>query len=398
MMIAILGRQPRIGCAELESVYPDAAVRPIGEYAALLNTDTVDGKRLGGTLKLAKPLIELPTTAWPQLISYVAKNLPEHLAYLPSGKLKLALGVYGLRVSTPELFRAGLELKKVCRAQGRSVRIVPPAQDAQAPSSAQTLHNQLTGPLGMELLLIKNGATTWLAQTTWVQDIDDYSRRDYGRPKRDAFVGMLPPKLAQVMVNLAATNTNPHHGGVLLDPFCGTGVVLQEAALMGFDVYGTDIEPKMIDYTKQNLVWSLKNDHIGTGPDNQHYCKLEAGDATSHTWTPKPYLVASEIYLGQPLSGLPSPQKLDKIISNCDIITRKFLQNLRPQLTPGTRICLALPAWRVGQAFKRLPMLDHLEDLGYNRVRFTQVSDANDLIYHREDQIVARDLLVITVK
>jgi hypothetical protein len=36
-----------------------------------------------------------------------------------------------------------------------------------------------------------------------VQDIDAYAERDFERPMRDAFVGMLPPKLAQIMLNLA---------------------------------------------------------------------------------------------------------------------------------------------------------------------------------------------------
>ena len=49
-------------------------------------------------------------------------------------------------------------------------------------------------------------------------------------------------------------NKQPRNA-LLLDPFCGTGVVLQEALLMGYDVYGTDLEPRMIDYSGANLDW-----------------------------------------------------------------------------------------------------------------------------------------------
>jgi len=37
-----------------------------------------------------------------------------------------------------------------------------------------------------------------------VQDIENYSKRDYGKT-RDMEVGMLPPKLAQMMLNIAAS-------------------------------------------------------------------------------------------------------------------------------------------------------------------------------------------------
>ena len=386
MVIAILGRQPKLGLAELESLYGADAVQPLGDHSALLDVDQVDGRLLGGTIKLAKPLTELPYTDWNKLSAYTAKALPEHLAYLPEGKLKLGLSVYGLSITAPQLFRSGLALKKVCRANKRSVRIVPAT--GQTLNSAQVLHNQMTGSLGMELNYIKNGNKTWLAQTTWVQDIDDYSRRDYGRPKRDAFVGMLPPKLAQTMLHLAKVNP----GDRVLDPFCGTGVVLQEAALLGCKINGSDVDARMIDFSRENLKWL--QDIYRVEIDAQ----LDVADATKNKWQQPVGHVVCETYLGQPLSGLPAPEKLGTIISDCNTIISKFLTNLKPQLkTSDSPLCIAVPAWRVGGGFKHLPLLDRLEEMGYNRLRFKHAS-WDDLVYHREDQIVARELLVLEVK
>lgn len=62
-------------------------------------------------------------------------------------------------------------------------------------------------------------------RTSFVQDIESYTARDQARPMRDARVGMLPPKLAQIIINLALSNNDITE---VLDPFCGTGVVLQE--------------------------------------------------------------------------------------------------------------------------------------------------------------------------
>ena len=82
-----------------------------------------------------------------------------------------------------------------------------------------------------------------LVKLEGVQNISAYAMRDQKRPKRDAFVGMLPPKLAQIMINLALGDQEPKDK-LLLDPFCGTGVLLQEALLMGLKVYGTDLSQK----------------------------------------------------------------------------------------------------------------------------------------------------------
>lgn len=387
MIIAILGRQPKIGLAELESLYGTDKVKPVGDTAALVDVERVDHQRLGGTIKVGMPIIELNTTNWPELAAYTARELPKHVCCLGEGKLKLGLSVYGIQVSVQQLNRTGLDFKKVCKATGRSTRIVP--NTAPELNSAQVLHNQLAGnPLGMELLYIKNGNKTWLAQTWSVQDIDAYARRDHGRPKRDARVGMLPPKLAQIIVNMAVGPTPSSTDVLVLDPFCGTGVVLQEAMLMGYAVYGSDIEPRMITYTKDNLQWLNSN---------AAWEDLETADATNHKWGHKPHFVASETYLGRPLTTLPAPDKLREIISDCNTIIEKFLKNIRPQLPKNARLCLAVPAWHAGNDFKHLPLLDHLEKLGYNRVKFEHAA-WGDLIYHRPDQVVARELLVITCK
>lgn len=399
--IFILGRQPAIGRAELESVLGSGHVQPIGDTAVGSDVDPADiaFSRLGSSVRLAKNLATLNATEWPKLMRNIASELPKHLSSLPEGKLKLGISTFGLSVTPQHLFKSGLELKKVCKKAHRSVRLVPNTEPAL--SSAQVLHNQLTGSLGIELLLMRDGQQTWLAQTVAVQDINAYARRDQGRPKRDARVGMLSPKLAQTIVNLATAQTSPLHGAVVLDPFCGTGVVLQEASMMGFGIYGSDLEPRMIEYTDQNLLWLRQ--HLKTpathavDPDGRYY-RLEVGDATTHHWNPPPSIVASEVYLGRPLSNWPNPETLQDIMGACNVITEKFLQNIATQLPAGARLCLAVPAWRApsGRLY-HLPLLDHLEKMGYNRLKFEYVP-GEDLVYYRPNQLVARELLVIIKK
>jgi len=401
--IAILGRQPALGMAELESLYGADAVQPAGRGIAALiqhKPEEINFGRLGGTIKLGELLDRLETTDWTKIDKYLRQAMPQYMQSVPAGKFKLGLSAYGLDVSVPRLGATALSLKKVIRNASngeRSVRIIPNKELEL--NSAQVLHNGLTGVTACELLLVRDGPTTLIARTTNIQDIDAYAARDQGRPKRDARVGMLPPKLAQTIVNLAAADTAPAGSEhIVLDPFCGTGVVLQEALLMGFGIYGTDLEPRMIDYTTRNLEWLEQTHEL---IHSTH--KLEVGDATAHTWNPAPAIVACESYLGQPFTGAPTSQKLTEVRTTCNLILKKFLRNIHHQLPSGSRLCLAVPAWQTRPGtFARLPLvagtpdtgLDQLEELGYNRVSFKHV-EREDLVYARADQIVARELLVI---
>lgn len=409
--LMILGRQPALGLAELESIYGADKLRPVGSKAVVVDVDPclMAFDRLGGSVKFCKILDELDTVDWSAIERFLLKAAPGHSRSMPDGKMRLGLSVIGLDVSLKRLESTGLTLKKSIRKTGRGVRVVP--NKSSELNAAQVIHNQLTGPNGWELVFINDGGRTIIAQTVKVQDIEAYAKRDRDRPARDTKVGMLPPKLAQIIVNLAAGALGeavltdicdipadqeiprPRLGTTMLDPFCGTGVLLQEAALMGYDVYGTDLEKRMIEYSERNLQWLCENFRIAPV-----CCRLEAGDATSYGWHEGIGFVASETYLGRPFTSRPSQEVLERTVGDCNLILKKFLSNIRAQLAPGTRLCLAVPAWQTGSGvFKKLPLIDQISDLGYNRVSFKSAS-GEELIYHRKDQVVARQLLVITRK
>ncbi len=380
--LLILGRQPEIGIAELESLYGADAISVIGRGGVLLDREPskVQFSRLGGSMKLAEVITTLPTNTWRDIEPQLHKHLQDILSSLPDGKIKLGLSTFGIKVSAREIGAAGLELKKQIKSSGRSVRVVP--NKSSALNSAQVLHNQLTGDTGIELVIARHSDKTVIARTRAEQDIEAYARRDQGRPARDARVGMLPPKLAQIIINLAVGKSVDQL--TILDPYCGTGVVLQEAYLMGYILYGTDIDNRMIEYSDKNLAWLQANPAA----------KLEVGDATKHRWSSFD-TVACETYLGKPLTSLPSRNVLDAIMAECDDIHTKFLRNIGSQVASGTRFCLAVPAWRTKNGFLHLKTLDHLEELGYNRISFVHVQNS-ELIYHRPDQTVARELVVLT--
>ena len=169
-------------------------------------------------------------------------------------------------------------------------------------------------------------------------------------------------------------------------------VILQEALLMGYGAYGTDIEPRMIDYTRTNLEWLATHSAHANDP------ALEVGDATNHQWQRTFSTVASETYLGHPLSSWPSPEKLHDIVGTCNVITQKFLVNLAKQTPTGARLCLGIPAWVAPDGhIHHLPLLDQIEILGYNQVSFSWATK-QEMVYYRPNQLVARELLVLIRK
>ena len=85
-----------------------------------------------------------------------------------------------------------------------------------------------------------------------VQPFEEFGARDYARPSRDDLSGMLPPKLAKIMINLAQAKEN----SLILDTFCGSGTILQEALIMGYlNLIGFDSSPKAIKDSQANLEW-----------------------------------------------------------------------------------------------------------------------------------------------
>ena len=131
------------------------------------------------------------------------------------------------------------------------------------------------------------------------------------------------------------------------------------------------------------------------------------GDATSTDWgevikkadwTGKVQGVAAEAFLGQPMSQPPAEIKLKQEMMRCRDILVGFYKNLARQVDAGTPVVVAVPAWlRPDGHYERLKLLDEVEKLGYNVVKFRNLGQ-EDLLYCRDGQIVAREIIVLRKK
>ena len=388
--VAIAGRQPLISLAEIQALY-DKAARLVGKKLVFFKIDEDDGKnispdinRLGGSLKLGRFF----DTDFSKLVKFLATAHPE-------GKITLGISDFSKQKKSGLAKQKSMELKRNLARMGRSARVI--TSNEPEISSATADHNQLGEKAGcFEIFLIDR--EIYLSLGT--QNITAYTERDQARPARDAKVGMLPPKLAQILINLCGKL--PEEARVL-DPFCGTGVVLQEAAIMGYVPYGTDLNERMVEYSKKNLSW-LFNER------NQKRFKLlssliqkkdqilnaiSVGDATSFTWEGEIDAVAFEGYLGAPMSKPPVDIKFKTEKAKCREIAMGFLKNITPQIKSGTPVVMALPAWlRENGKYVGLNILDEIQEMGYNFEKFQDLSQS-DLLYYREGQIVAREIIVI---
>ena len=79
----------------------------------------------------------------------------------------------------------------------------------------------------------------------------------------------------------------------------------------------------------------------------------------------------------------------------CASIALGFLRNLSGQIKSDTPVTFAVPAWlRSDSSYERLEILDEITKLGYNVNNKTR----EGLLYHRYDQVVARDILFLRKK
>lgn len=100
----------------------------------------------------------------------------------------------------------------------------------------------------LRILATGDVPTTWYCGWIEVQPERGYgSRRPPKRPFRQP--GTMRPQLARALVNLSGVRTD----GVLLDPMCGAGAILMEAALVGARPVGMDLQRRMTEGAKRNV-------------------------------------------------------------------------------------------------------------------------------------------------
>lgn len=403
----LLGRNPSLSVAELSALLKipaapeeDAAFQhgylkvhePPAEF---MKSPRHFLNRLGGTIKILEVLQEQVSK----------ENLAINLQTILSEffKNKSEKHVFGLTMA-PEnqnlLRRLLMLLKKGLRAQGGNARFV---NKNFKNLSHVTVWNEKLATKGIELTIFEEKNYFSIAKTIAIQDFKSYGLRDYDKPFRDPKSGMLPPKLAQIMINLTVGQMfgQAAAGLTVIDPFCGTGTILMEALLMGYNAIGFDKSEKMTEGAKKNLEWLTKKIAAGeTIMKTLRVVQKDAKELTKNDFPGKePLAFVTESYLGPPMSAFPPQMKLESIIFELESLHLAFFKNLKKQISSGTCVVITFPFFRKATgAYHFLPLIEKITLLGYSKTDFSRVTSCvaplkQGLLYDREDQIVGREIV-----
>jgi tRNA G10 N-methylase Trm11 len=204
-------------------------------------------RRLGGTIKIGLMREELAADDSQAIIASLQKIASAKQVQSAAGKFNFGFSDYGARAFDKK--DLGSRLKKYFSEHKISSRFVVSREKTL--SSVVVAQNKLL-TRGLEIILAGTADRILIGETLAVQPFKDLSLRDYGRPARDDLSGMLPPKLAQIMLNLAQLTEST----VIIDPFCGSGTILSEAALLGYqNLFGSDVSLKAVEDTRKNISW-----------------------------------------------------------------------------------------------------------------------------------------------
>jgi tRNA G10 N-methylase Trm11 len=149
-------------------------------------------------------------------------------------------------------------------------------------------------------------------------DYKNIEERDMKKPERRESLA-ISPRLAKIMINLSLVKK----GETLLDPFCGIGVILQEALLQGIKVIGVDKDERAISGAKKNLEW-IKVNKEDYRLINDDSCRIGQAKAQA---------IATEPELGEKLKGLPPPQKIRNMIVDYEKLMFRVLNNLKNKIS-----------------------------------------------------------------
>lgn len=339
---------------------------------------------LGGIVKIAHVLAALPdnqpTTATQAIV--------EQLLVIDQNRIEFALAEWG-RDHLPKL--DPFEVKELLTDAGRSVRFRTGPRVGI--SAAITLHQSSV----QEMVIATTDQGTYLASTVAVQNIDQWQKRDRQKPFAQHRRGLLPPKVARMLVTgaIGPALLEQNLGAVSLwDPFCGSGTILMEGMVLGITAqYGSDLDQVSVEGTQRNLVWLqgvLKNQSTESAMPT-----VFQADATNMQ---SPPFVAESIshLVTEPFLGKPTPQasQVPNIKRGLEKMFRGAFKQWRTWLKPGATVICIIPKWSVEKNGRQHEvtlheLIDFIGTIGYTTA-------SGPIVYARPNAIVQREIWQFT--
>ncbi len=394
---AQLGNNPSLSIAELAAILPDFQKEHLfaGTVVTFTTSKELDQaflNRIGGTIVIAKSIIgdfAIGLNDLPALLASELKTV--------KGKATFSLRCFGI---SPNRIR---DFYKSCK-KGLKQKGVPSRYIGSERESAKPIQLHDEGVLdpkkGCELMILQNGERVWIGRTVAAQNVKTYTLRDIDKPVRDTKVGLLPPKLAQILLNFGASLVSPTKDMTVFDPFCGTGVIPMEAMIAGWHVLASDNAQKAVNGTEKNIEWLRKVFKI---PKKDISADVWKQDATKpFELKNKPNIIVTEGTLGPALTNRATVKDAETYCKQAEELTAAFLKNCAETL-PGVPVVMTLPVWYAQKKMIHLTKIWKVaEDLGFRPSLPPHADPSIDgrfsIMYRRNDQFVGREIILLKPK
>lgn len=373
----LLGNHPDISIEEIKKLLQflniDATYRSLTREILLVNTSQIINAKeiidkLGGTIKIAQ-VFETSDKVCAQKIIGLIKN---------EKKVRIGISSYTDEINAKAINYHLRQLKDLANDRNIKINYIIP-KDKNCLSSAQVFHKIL--PSGYEIIIVKDGNVFILAKTLAVQNVDLLSKLDYGIPYSQQKAGMLPPKLAQMMINLSLDSQKEF---VLYDPFCGTGRVLMQALYCGHNtVYASDVYKDAVEKTKKNIMWLAYTFKINIGEDFYinnifvHNARQKLNKIDKKITS-----IVTEPDLGTAYKQNPKIEDVKSEFERLESLYIESFTSFKSILAKDAKLVVVFP--KIADMSLLDELVDKLESLGYYMER--------NFIYARDYQIVKRHI------
>lgn len=400
----ILGRNPTLSIAEIISLFSISnhlKIKKISKEVLILELkEKIDfwqlQERLGGTIKIGKIIAKVNKNLEKIETNLFLKELPKIEKVYFGFSLYQLNNKFKIENLRSKIKNLALKIKKELKKRKISSRWVESKE--RILSSVIVQKNKLLTH-GKEFVFLVDENEIYLGESLTCQFFQKYEFYDFSRPKRKIEEGMIPLKLAKIMINLAKVSKS----GLILDPFCGSGTILQEAILMGYKkIVGTDLNEEAVENAKKNIKWLLKNLKL----KSKLQIKIEKCDVRN--LSEKIQKNSVEAIITEPYLG---PIKIKnykfKILSLINKLSNLYLTaflEFKKILKKDGKVVIVFPIFKMNKNFYFLPILEKLKKSGWQVINpippelqknpIIKLTSRQSIIYSRPDQKVLREIFI----
>lgn len=332
--IFLLGKNKELSLAEIEMYYRhrgrDISMRMIAQNGVLVESDNIpDADELGGTIKIIRVFDRK---------SYFDPFLVEepHEYKEDNNKVVFGLSVYGKsrswsRKNTDRLKKYQKNVKDILKNNGINSRFINFRGEVDNVYLAKKEIN--------DIVFFFTGDSFYYGITESFSNPLEYKKRDEEKPVTVSTMG-IPIRLAKIMLNLVGVK----EGTRFHDPFCGTGIILQEAALMKANLSGSDLDPRMVSNSKRNLKWTADEYKL----PHDIFSDIKEGDATklSRIVKDKFDVIVTEPYFGPALKKISSQKTAKHMVNKTVAIYNDSMKQFSMLIKKGGYLCIVVPSYR----------------------------------------------------